>query len=142
MTRAGESRCCFFAWWQCLDIHAVQFPAETRYCLHMFPKYLCFKAWLKLQVCWAHPWICTSEGMGTFRVTGPALPCLWLLYRVLPHMAINSFAVEKETLERLQNIQNIEKGETESCLILRTQSPSPCEKIQGFLHKKKPLAEF
>lgn len=105
-----------------MDIHAVQFPAETRYCLHMLPNYLCFKAWLELQVCWAHPWICTSERMGTFRVTGPVLPCLWLLCRLLPHMAINFFAVERKSLERLQNIQNIEKGEIERCLILRTQS--------------------
>lgn len=73
--------------------------------------------------------------MGTFRVTGPVLPCLWLLCRLLPHMAINVFAVEKESWERLQNIQNIKKGEIERCLILRTQSPAPCKKIQGLFHK-------
>lgn len=70
-------------------------------------------------------------------MTGPVLPCLWLLYRPLPHMAINLFAVEKESDRKT------EKGKTERCLILKTQPPAPCKKIQGLFLKqgqKEPLA--
>lgn len=41
---------------------------------------------------------------GTFRVTGPVLSCLWILLSPLPPIAINSLAVEKELLQRLNRI--------------------------------------